>query len=777
MQSGSAISSNSQSSHQRPRAHRSVTIGAAALLTLPLVAGAHTGHGEHAHTKHECCAHAESSAIHIVNVSASVESPTDPRLETVKAALGLRDATIQQISRDLPNPETGEVDVRVDLGGEMYTLRVAPYSIRSDSFRVLIDDGSGAPPRSLDRELPITTYRGEIEGLADSAVVASFTDDRTVLSACLEIMRPHETTFRVQPLSDAIPGADADLFVVYRDADVLADDEHHCGVDHTHEVSASDPVASEFSPIDRGPGCTKFAEVAFDTDFEYFSTFLTRLDPIAACAADVETVMNETDFVFQRDITVATRINTILLRTSVNDPYNDDTDSGSVLTQARSIWQGIPQSSQPRDFIHLMTGKELDGSTIGLAYVGVICSSSSAIGLSQTLFSTTLHRRVLLTAHEMGHQWNAPHDNQSGSACESTPSGFIMNPSIGSQPLQFSDCSIGRMTTYRTNSTSCVPTPTSAPFVRADSARIFSGQTVDIDVLRNDASNCGDITFALPTTTTPHGSLSTIIGTGSRGRNIIRYTPAAGFAGVDTFNYTATNTAGNSTGTATVTVVAPRAPENPPTTLSGLNVSYFMLPAGLTALPNFNNLSAALQTTATTLNFPSTTGNFSTSGRADNVGAIYTGYINITTIGQYTFFAESDEGSRLYIGDTLVVDNDGAHAMQEASGSIGLGIGKHAFRVEYFENTDAAGLIVRFQGPSISKQVIGSSRFSRTAPCAADFNGNREITADDIFFFLDAWFVQQGQSAGNLSADFNRSGVVTADDIFAFLDSWFRPCP
>ena len=59
-------------------------------------------------------------------------------------------------------------------------------------------------------------------------------------------------------------------------------------------------------------------------------------------------------------------------------------------------------------------------------------------------------------------------------------------------------------------------------------------------------------------------------------------------------------------------------------------------------------------------------------------------------------------------------------------------------------------------------------------PCElADFNGVDGVNADDIFAFLDAWFVQNGLIASGLSADINRDEQVNADDIFAFLDVWF----
>ena len=51
-----------------------------------------------------------------------------------------------------------------------------------------------------------------------------------------------------------------------------------------------------------------------------------------------------------------------------------------------------------------------------------------------------------------------------------------------------------------------------------------------------------------------------------------------------------------------------------------------------------------------------------------------------------------------------------------------------------------------------------------------DFNHNGQVTVQDIFDFLTAWF--------NLApgADFNQSGTVTVQDVFDFLGCWFSGC-
>ncbi len=60
-------------------------------------------------------------------------------------------------------------------------------------------------------------------------------------------------------------------------------------------------------------------------------------------------------------------------------------------------------------------------------------------------------------------------------------------------------------------------------------------------------------------------------------------------------------------------------------------------------------------------------------------------------------------------------------------------------------------------------------------PCSCDFDGVDGVTVTDLFSFLDAWFVQFGQTAPNLSTDFNDNGSVGVDDLFGFLDCWFSP--
>lgn len=87
---------------------------------------------------------------------------------------------------------------------------------------------------------------------------------------------------------------------------------------------------------------------------------------------------------------------------------------------------------------HLFTGRDLDGDTLGIAYIGNICGARYATSLSETR-NRGAWIDSLVTAHELGHQLGAVHDGTG--ACGGTASeGYLMSAFInGSDGL--SQCS------------------------------------------------------------------------------------------------------------------------------------------------------------------------------------------------------------------------------------------------------------------------------------------------------------------------------------------------
>jgi hypothetical protein len=91
-------------------------------------------------------------------------------------------------------------------------------------------------------------------------------------------------------------------------------------------------------------------------------------------------------------------------------------------------------------------------------------------------------------------------------------------------------------------------------------------------------------------------------------------------------------------------------------------------------------------------------------------GLEFTGFIDITAPGDYTFVLGSDDGSALLLDGKPVIDNDGVHPYTERKGTVALGAGKHPIVVRYFQTGGARRLDLRYAGPGISEQQIPPGR-------------------------------------------------------------------
>jgi alpha-L-fucosidase len=87
----------------------------------------------------------------------------------------------------------------------------------------------------------------------------------------------------------------------------------------------------------------------------------------------------------------------------------------------------------------------------------------------------------------------------------------------------------------------------------------------------------------------------------------------------------------------------------------------------------------------------------------------FRGYIRVPKTGIYTFSLKSDDGSRLWIGDYLVVDNDGVHGSREQSGAVALAEGLQPVTVAMFDQGGGFDLEVSYQGPGVARQRIPAS--------------------------------------------------------------------
>jgi hypothetical protein len=109
-------------------------------------------------------------------------------------------------------------------------------------------------------------------------------------------------------------------------------------------------------------------------------------------------------------------------------------------------------------------------------------------------------------------------------------------------------------------------------------------------------------------------------------------------------------------------------------------VTYAYYEGDFEDLPDFKTLTAQ-KTGATTDIDPG-----KQALRPDHFALVYQGLFEMPSLGAYHFFTLSDDGSRLYIDDRLVVDNGGSHSLRRRTGLVALEKGLHRFRIEYFDD-------------------------------------------------------------------------------------------
>ena len=119
-------------------------------------------------------------------------------------------------------------------------------------------------------------------------------------------------------------------------------------------------------------------------------------------------------------------------------------------------------------------------------------------------------------------------------------------------------------------------------------------------------------------------------------------------------------------------------------------------------LPDFNKLEPV--SSGEVVSF-----DISQSERKEYFAFRFTGYIKVPEDGVYKFYVASDDGSSLYIGKDLVVDNDGLHGSEEVVGRIALGAGVHPITIGFFQKSGGVDFEVSYSGSNMEKQPIPAS--------------------------------------------------------------------
>jgi len=283
----------------------------------------------------------------------------------------------------------------------------------------------------------VTTYRGLILELPGSRVAASLLDGGLFARFFLS----NDDEYWLEPLAPRVAGAAPEQHLLYSREDVICQGET-CGADFLPGNLAK-PVVSDGAPPPGGYLSVQVAELACDATYEFYQYWGSS----TAGSDRIQSVIGAMNLQFETEVGITHEITTILVRTSSFQPYTS-TDPFVLFDQFRIEWNSN-QAGIPRDVAQLFTGP-IPGSIAGLGAIGTVCRRSEAYSLVQGgALLTGFQCNTDVSAHELGHNWNATH-------CTCPDS--TMNPSITCTNTFSATLSRPQIIAYR-DSVGCLDTP------------------------------------------------------------------------------------------------------------------------------------------------------------------------------------------------------------------------------------------------------------------------------------------------------------------------------
>ena len=138
----------------------------------------------------------------------------------------------------------------------------------------------------------------------------------------------------------------------------------------------------------------------------------------------------------------------------------------------------------------------------------------------------------------------------------------------------------------------------------------------------------------------------------------------------------------------------------------GLRADYFdFLDGELLDVPDLASLPPSLTRVDPSVDF-ATDDAFALPFVPETFGALWRGYVVVETAGTYTFAIGSDDGARLRIDDTTVVEYTDLRPYAETTGEIHLDAGRHTFELGFYENYIFASCRLFWTPPGATERTI-----------------------------------------------------------------------
>lgn len=328
-------------------------------------------------------------------------------------------------------------ELQFDAYGRRFVLTLE----RNDKLSPLLQSKPGSSSPATGIEL----YRGQVNGDSRSWARLSIAGGKMQ-----GMLWDGTELYVIEPLAelrDALPAntkVDASTTAIFRLADVtMTPGAASCGTDTstanvTKGADAYNSMVNELkgSPaIMQAVGATTRLEISVLGDILLLNRFSSENDARNQLLAR----LNNVDGIYSSQLGVQISIPSV----DFGDSLSATTSASSLLNELGDLRRRSP-NLYSRGLTHLFTGRDLDGTTVGIAFISSVCDRQYGAGLTEAR-NRSVWTESLIAAHEIGHNFGAPHDGDADEACASTPTGmFLMSSSINGND-RFSSCSLSIM--------------------------------------------------------------------------------------------------------------------------------------------------------------------------------------------------------------------------------------------------------------------------------------------------------------------------------------------
>jgi Metallo-peptidase family M12/Domain of unknown function DUF11/Reprolysin family propeptide len=318
------------------------------------------------------------------------------------------------------------------------------FDLALDRNDALISDASGVAASKL-RSASLQLYRGRLAGNAQSWARLARKDEQLhgMIWDGTELY-VIEPAAQVRDSLVTAAAADAATTVIFRLADVVIDPTIlSCATTTAGDAASGSKVLEDLmrelkgsTSIMQAAGASRRLTISVLGD----AAFLQRYANVHGAQDAILIRLNNVDGIYSAQLGVQIHVDSMSVNDASSDPLSDATSPSSLLAELGRLRKRSP-SLNSRGLTHLFTGRDLEGSTIGMAYVDSLCQAEHGVALTE---AQSTWRDSLVAAHEIGHNFGADHDGDAAGSCAAAPTGFLMAPAVSGNDA-FSQCSIERM--------------------------------------------------------------------------------------------------------------------------------------------------------------------------------------------------------------------------------------------------------------------------------------------------------------------------------------------